>query len=113
MDKLNHLLIMINQWILSFSICGPLAFTTPPTSQFLEYATHQAIDYMDARTPQLDPSSPLNDAIQAHEAHMLQAYHMLRQMDVPAPLIQQHDQLSGRIREELRRIREIKIMEWN
>ena len=109
----NHLLVIINQRILSFSVCGPLAFSDPPTSQSLKYETGQAIDHMDRRLLHLDPSSPENGAIAAHESHMLQASHILHQMDVPTPLVQQHDLLFTHVSEELRRIEEIKILEWN
>ncbi|KAI6143871.1 hypothetical protein EDD17DRAFT_1515401 [Pisolithus thermaeus] len=112
-DELSHLLITINQQILSFSICGPLAFSNPPTSQSLEYATHQAIDYLDAHTPELNSSSSLNNTIWAHETNMSQAYQTLHEMDLPTPLIQQCDHLHACTHEELRRIEEIKIMEWN
>ncbi|KAI6168255.1 hypothetical protein EDD17DRAFT_1892923 [Pisolithus thermaeus] len=76
-DELNHLLITINQWILSFSTCSPLAFSSPPTSQSLEFAARQAVDCLDARTPQLDSSSSLNDTILAHKSHMSNAYRTL------------------------------------
>ena len=109
----NHLLVTINQRILSFSICDPLAFSDPPTPQSLKYAVGQVIDHMDCRILRLDSSSPANDAIVAHEAHMLQANHILHQMDVPTPLVQQHNLLCTRVSEELRRIEEIKILEWN
>ena len=109
----NHLLITTNQRILSFSVCGPLAFSDPPTPQSLKYAIDQAIDHMDRRILHLDPSSSANDAIVAHEAHMLQVNHILHQMDVPTPLAQQHNLLCTRVSEELRRIEEIKILEWN
>ena len=113
MDEHNHLLVTINQRILSFSICGPLAFSDPPTPRSLKYAIGQVIDHTDRHILHLDPSSSANDAIVSHEAHMLQANHILRQMDVPTPLVQQHNLLCTRVSEELRRIEEIKILEWN
>ncbi|KIO05132.1 hypothetical protein M404DRAFT_9134 [Pisolithus tinctorius Marx 270] len=113
---LGHITTLINFEILSFSVNGPLCFSSPPNAASLEYDLQQPIDYsfkVNAGPLQLQQSSALNQAVLQHENHLAAARTALEDMQVLESLRVCWDELIQRIRQELERVMQLKMMEWN
>ncbi|KAI6138748.1 hypothetical protein BKA82DRAFT_4020679 [Pisolithus tinctorius] len=113
---LGHITTLINFEILSFSINGPLCFSSPPNAASLEYDLQQPIDYsfkVNVGPLQLQQSSALNQAVLQHENHLAAACTALEDMQVLESLRVCWDELIQRIHQELERVMQLKMMEWN
>jgi hypothetical protein len=115
-NDIHHIISLAYQRILSFSICGPLCFSCPPSRASLEFSPVQPFDDVtDLRSGPLSllRSSAFNDAILTHEDRMLSAYLTLKDIELPEGLQARRNGALVHIRQELQRVNEIKIAEWN
>jgi hypothetical protein len=115
-NDIHHIISLAYQRILSFSICGPLCFSCPPSRASLEFSPMQPFDDVtDLRSGPLSllRSSAFNDAILTHEDRMLSAYLTLKDIELPEGLQARRNGALVHIRQELQRVNEIKIAEWN
>jgi len=113
---LGHITTLINHEILSFSVNGPLCFSSPPNAASLEYDLRQPVDYnfeVNTGPLQLQRSSALNQAVLRHENHLAAACTALEDMQVSDPLREHWDELMQRTRQELERVVRLKMVEWN
>ncbi|KAH7916960.1 hypothetical protein BV22DRAFT_1135841 [Leucogyrophana mollusca] len=111
---LKHMSIFLNQIRLSFSSSGPLSFLYPPNGSFLPYAPPSTtLNTSPNDGPhRLRPSAPENSAILAHEDHLFRALVTLEGMHEHPSLEKSREDVVVRIRHELRRVEEMKAVEW-
>jgi hypothetical protein len=112
---LQHISSFVHQCTLSFTACAPLRFADPPDRYsptcIPRIAVYGPIE--DTGPHKLIKSAPENWTLLHHEERMFRSQICLQAMDVDVTFEILYMNLLRRVREEIRRIEEIKTLEWN
>jgi hypothetical protein len=112
---LRHISSFVHQCILSFTASAPLHFADPPNRDSPTCIPRMAVygPIENTGPHRLIKSAPENWTLLNHEERMLRSQICLQAMDVDVAFESFYANLLQHVREEIRRIEDIKASEWN